>query len=730
MKRLESALALIQERLGPQRRWLAIWSESWRCFEFVGGVRRDGESPRDCVLRKLVDDFKLDVVADCQVPDGPESQFEFETRSEQTRESTLFVMDLFLVSLSEQFRPTLDSRPDVRWLTESEVLAGQSYDRRKIGDSMTQVVRSVQQRETLPVDRVATPVVARSPCEQLAELYSLGGAVPDVFEFLRDHTHISPRELADVVLVDLAKRREHETPLPVMVYLDRLPAINSDPLLKSELIACDYRLLSERRDAPGLDSYIMQFPEVYRQLRDNLASELAGTLEYRKTVIGSGDAVAIVPTAKPPVPVARRLQDEFAKLPWRIGRYDVKRPVGIGAFGIVVEAFDDRLQRAVAIKIPHGGFTDATREAFLTEARNLAALHHPGIVPVYDFGVLNDERCFLVTRLVDGESLEATMRSRRPTLEESVQWIADVADALNYAHCRQIVHRDVKPANILLDGEGRPVLTDFGLALHEREQWLPRTSHAGTPACMSPEQIRSETRHLDGRSDIWSLGVILYELLTGRPPFVGDSMVALWDDILRRDPKPLRVINPNLPAELERICLRCLQKTKIDRYATAADLSRDLRAALAGPLLPTAVRAAMPVLRVIAATWSEPSEPFPIVNCTLMNRSDESLVIVGTRVEVLKVQRWRSAVVSRELGVTSMIDVPLPGTTGIYLVPTHRPVLIGSQDAVIIAARLLAFTPEGVAGHPAEMGAYRFRLHFLTDLGGEAVTDELTLGRV
>ena len=153
-----------------------------------------------------------------------------------------------------------------------------------------------------------------------------------------------------------------------------------------------------------------------------------------------------------------------------------------------------------------------------------------------------------------------------------------MVEAVGFAHQHDLVHRDLKPANLLVDRQGHPHVADFGLAVDENSQRLRKGEVCGTPAYMSPEQVRGLTHVLDGRSDLWSIGVILYELLTGRRPFRGANTAEVFENVKRRDPKPPRQIKPEIPGELERICLKCLQKRQTDRYASAAELLDDLEA--------------------------------------------------------------------------------------------------------------------------------------------------------
>jgi hypothetical protein len=221
-------------------------------------------------------------------------------------------------------------------------------------------------------------------------------------------------------------------------------------------------------------------------------------------------------------------------------------------------------------------------ERFMAEGRKLAKLRHPGIVTVHDV-LTDDEGCFIVSDLVNGMDLRKCLLSGPLPVPAALRIVAETAEALHHAHQQRIVHRDVKPGNILVDDSGRVFVTDFGIAATSEEIRQEEGRRCGTPGYMSPEQQAGEWSRLDQRTDIYSLGVVLYQALTGVRPFESNNLSALRDQVLGESPPPLRSLNQEVPVEVERICLKCLAKRPEDRYASAQELAGELRCQLREP---------------------------------------------------------------------------------------------------------------------------------------------------
>lgn len=279
----------------------------------------------------------------------------------------------------------------------------------------------------------------------------------------------------------------------------------------------------------------------------------------------------------------------LAGAPKKLGRFELCTHLGAGAFGAVYRARDPLMGREVAIKVPHRNKlqTDDDKAGFLREAQVAGQLRHPNIVPVYEAGAEGDTY-YIASAFIEGLSLRDAIERERPDIQRAVKVVMDLAGALDYAHGRGIIHRDVKPANIMLDAGGEPLLTDFGLARMQGTEDKPLIigegtdakltqmgAVFGTPAYMAPEQAAGHNRLVGPMSDQYALGVVLYELLTGETPFSGPPGLVISNVIHQPPPLP-RSINAKIPRDLEVICLKAMSKVPGSRYATCADFAADL----------------------------------------------------------------------------------------------------------------------------------------------------------
>jgi predicted Ser/Thr protein kinase len=304
-----------------------------------------------------------------------------------------------------------------------------------------------------------------------------------------------------------------------------------------------------------------------------------GPVDPTKTLRAAPDDASVsVSGLVPETPAGGSPDSHQTVTPPQIDRYLILGRLGAGGYGHVYRAFDPVIRREVAIKVPGRpqGWTQREEEAFLDEARHAAMLKHPHIVTIYDAGRSPQHGVYIVMEYVAGQTLSQTMAQQRLEISEAVRIVRQAAEAVHVAHQQGIIHRDLKPSNILLDRHGHVYVTDFGLAILEQRLLQQSGNISGTPAYMAPEQIGGRTEVIDSRVDIWSLGVILYECLTGRRPFQAKSVETLRQLVAMREPTPLRLLNEAVPKSLEEICLKCLAKRVADRYATCRDLAEAL----------------------------------------------------------------------------------------------------------------------------------------------------------
>jgi serine/threonine protein kinase len=375
-------------------------------------------------------------------------------------------------------------------------------------------------------------------------------------------------------------------------YVECLPELGAVERMGLELIGEEYRVRRRYGDSPRKEEYRARFFAHPSIEIDQALAQVDRDLRGEST-------------------------ESSATKRRKLGRYELIEQIGQGAFGVVWKAWDPHLRREVAIKLPRGAAwtTPEGERRFVREACATAKLSHDGIVSVHDVG-REDDAIFLVAELVQGTTLSDWLKTHRPSLNESIELVARLAEALDYAHRHGIVHRDIKPSNVMLDTKVadsahpvvdsvfnspsksmpgslvddsrgpslrpvslpfRPRIMDFGLAKRTAgDTTMTRDGHLlGTPAYMSPEQFR-DPHKVDGRSDVYSLGVILYELLTGSVPFQGETHTVLAQ-VQTKPPPSIRKVAGDLPGGAEAIVMKCLAKSPDDRYWTAGELADDLR---------------------------------------------------------------------------------------------------------------------------------------------------------
>ena len=362
--------------------------------------------------------------------------------------------------------------------------------------------------------------------------------------------------------------------LLVEAYLDSVPALRDDAETLLDLIYSEVLLREEAGERPEAEEYVRRFPahEAALRLQFDLHQAVASdtSLMGRTRAFTPGAQLAGQEARARPagVPAAVRLPG-----------YEIEEVLGRGGMGVVYKARHLALNRVVALKMVlsggHAGEAELAR--FRTEAAALARLQHPHIVQIFEVGE-QDGRPYFALEYVEGGGLSAKLNGTPWEARQAAALVETLARAVHAAHERRVVHRDLKPANVLLTADGTPKITDFGLAKKlDADDGISRSGQVvGTPSYMPPEQAAGRGREVGPAADTYALGAILYELLTGRPPFKGPTSLDTLHQVLTDEPVPPRRLNPRTPRDLETVCLKCLEKQPARRYGTALELADDL----------------------------------------------------------------------------------------------------------------------------------------------------------
>jgi serine/threonine-protein kinase len=427
------------------------------------------------------------------------------------------------------------------------------------------------------------------PAAELLRRWEQGDA-PDVEAFLAEAGPLGIADRAAVLRVDQRQRWQASQGVEAEEYLQRHPEVCADAEAAVDLIFHEYLLRERLGERPGKQEYLERFPEY--------AGVLADQIELHRAVAGSVSAPTLPPEVEGQTLAAA--PGEWSELPCVPG-YEVLAELGRGGMGVVYRARQRSLNRIVALKMvlagAHAGAQELAR--FRAEAEAAARLAHPNIVQVHEVGA-HQGRPFFAMEYVEGGSLEEKLGGTPLPAGQAAELVKTLAQAVQAAHDKGVVHRDLKPANVLLTAPARPPaaerdaagglafgvpkITDFGLAKRLDGEVGQTQSGAimGTPSYMAPEQAAGRSKAVGPACDVWALGAILYECLTGRPPFKGATPLDTILQVLERDPVPVRLLNPKVQRDLETICLRCLEKEPHRRYGSAGALAADLDRFLRG----------------------------------------------------------------------------------------------------------------------------------------------------
>jgi serine/threonine protein kinase len=387
--------------------------------------------------------------------------------------------------------------------------------------------------------------------------------------------------LIELVKLDLREQWRRGRMVVLETYLESYPELGVPDTVPAALVLAEY----EQRVQAGMTDELLDFARRFPRQTAELQPQLK---QFEAAAAGQPQEATVQPR---PLTLSQSAHPAGPPtLPERFGRYRILKKLGQGGMGAVYLADDTALERRVALKVPHFAADDGPEvlERFYREARAAAKLHHANLCPLYDVGAI-DGIPYLTMAFVEGQTLAERLKAGPPLGQRhAAALVRKLALALHEAHCCNVIHRDLKPANVMLNQRGDPVVMDFGLARRtdgESARLTQTGAVLGTPAYMPPEQVKGALDAMGPGCDIYSLGVILYELLTGRLPFEGPVMVVIAQ-ILARQPEPPSVHCADLDPRLEAICVRAMQKESAARYPSMTELAAALTDYLRGPAAP------------------------------------------------------------------------------------------------------------------------------------------------